>query len=627
MKKVILLGSVFAIGQLAHSQNLSVQSGGELKIESSATISLQGDFVNTGTILNAGKIRFQGTTQNFDANNQAVSGNIEIGAGTTTLTGKLRIPGGQDYGQIEIVGTGVLNTGNKLTLICDTLGYSGRISAISSNAATPLISNPTSSPSAADSMILKTYYDRKAFRFFGNPFKDNLSLLQFCDNDLDIDITGSGGTSNGFSKTTASNSPSVFYYSEANNKWTAYTNATSQTIPVGFGASIYVMNRKGQALLNDGAATPEMASVSLGGGFRSGDITTTLSNSANGWNLIANPYPSNINIDHNSITWNNANAAIYMYDRKNKNFESYTRGSGSSGNLGNIIPMGAAFLVQAGGNSGSSASVVFAESCKTGATNKKNTNSYNPFLAEIDSLKNQFRIGIRNENSTGNFEEDKCLFLFANHLDATDNFDGKYDAWDLKGDVVNLGVIAKNGSKLSISSYPQVPSKYTNIPLSVWAKDTGKFSINYYSVANLDSNTEMFLRDKYLNKVHSIQNTPYFFNVTNNNATMGDNRFELFPVLAKSSTNHLAEEQNIQIIPNPAQSGKATALSIPEFVKGKITVDIYDMSGKLLKSTGIDVSQNENIVNLGNLELPSNMYLVSILTNTHTFTQKMIISE
>jgi hypothetical protein len=93
--------------------------------------------------------------------------------------------------------------------------------------------------------------------------------------------------------------------------------------------------------------------------------------------------------------------------------------------------------------------------------------------------------------------------------------------------VVNIGVFSKDNNKLSISSYPNNLEKYvdTKFPLTVWAKDTGSFSIFYTSIAALDSNMEIWLKDNYLNKIHKIDAQFYPFKITANPETMGDKRF------------------------------------------------------------------------------------------------------
>jgi hypothetical protein len=112
-----------------------------------------------------------------------------------------------------------------------------RIAEITSSATNPLVSS-------SDSIVIATTSGYSSFRFFGNPFYTQLPLTQFTDGPLEIDITGPGGTTSGFSVNTITNNPSALKYSESANSWVGYSNC-NDSIKVGYGASIYVMNRKG----------------------------------------------------------------------------------------------------------------------------------------------------------------------------------------------------------------------------------------------------------------------------------------------------------------------------------------------------------------------------------------------
>jgi len=210
MKTYIFIFSLLFICRTGFAQDLSVQSN--ITISTGTVLSVEGSVTHvSGSINNAGTIKFQGSAaKNFDGNNLRYIGTLEFNGGTTTLTGKVRIPGGINPGTIVISGTGVLNTGNKLTLMTDSMG-TARIAEITSSANRPLVSSN-------DSIVIATTSGYNSFRFFGNPFYTQLPLTQFTDGPLEIDITGPGGTASGFSVSTTNNNPSAFKYSESTNK-------------------------------------------------------------------------------------------------------------------------------------------------------------------------------------------------------------------------------------------------------------------------------------------------------------------------------------------------------------------------------------------------------------------------
>jgi hypothetical protein len=622
MKNNITLFLFGLLYQIVFSQ--SIKTVGNISIEEGATLIVENNFEHvSGKISNTGTIKFQGTAaKNFAGNNQTYSGTLDFNGGTTTITSRVRIPGGSAPGTITITGTGNLKTGNYLTLISDSVG-TARIAAITSSA------NPALT-SVSDSIVIGVTSGYNSFRFFGNPFYTQLPLTQFSNDSLEIDITGPGGTTNGFSINTPTNNPSAFKYNESSNSWSSYTNA-HDSIKVGYGASIYVMNRKGQILLNDGAAYPDSAKISLVGGIRSQDITTNLNNSGAGWNLIANPYPSNINLSASFISgtnWNNVQESIYMYDKKNKSFISYNRTNGAkTGKMTEIIPLGGAFLVQADGIAGSTASITFLESIKVSTA--ASSDAANPYFLNHDSLKNRFLISIQNNRENGASEIDECVFLFANDSLSTENFDSKYDAIDMKSHVVNIGIIAKDRIKLSISSNPSDLTNYTNttFPLTVWAIDTGKYSIFYTNIAPIHNSLEIWLKDNHLNKIQRIDFQPYSFHITSNAQSMGNNRFEIFAKITETTAALIHKKNTISISPNPIKQQSNFIVNIPENLIGTIDIQLIDINGRICQKEHFNVIKgSKHSITIKTSDLAANVYTVVLTSNNTIFNNQIIIT-
>ncbi|HAW20692.1 MAG TPA: hypothetical protein DCX14_10960 [Flavobacteriales bacterium] len=81
------------------------------------------------------------------------------------------------------------------------------------------------------------------------------------------------------------------------------------------------------------------------------DFTPTYSVSAglaqDGWNLIANPYPSAIDWDDPSWIKLNIDSTVYIWNTDVNQYSSYITGGASVNGGSNIIPMGQAFYVKA----------------------------------------------------------------------------------------------------------------------------------------------------------------------------------------------------------------------------------------------------------------------------------------
>lgn len=630
-KKFLVVAIITFSSYCLTAQSLTFQNGATILIENGGVLTTESNLeIPNGAIDNNGTIRFSGSSsKNFDANGQALKGIFEFNAGTTTLTDRFIVPAGEEnFGVIKITGTGVLNTGNKLTLIIDSLSYTGRIDEITSSATTPLISN-------ADSLILYTTSGVNAHRLLGNPFKTTLQIKQYFDDTLEFDITGPGGTSNGFSVNTGSNNPSAFKYDEANNRWAGYAHA-NDSVQVGKGAAIYIQNRKGQPLQTWGAAFPFANRINLFGGFRTGQIKTELSTDGSGWNLISNPYPSNISISTSKSpdnNWKNVGTSVYYYDKKNKSYITYNRANGAkTGKMKDVIPMGSSFIVQADVTKDSNF-IVFEEGMKTDAL--PSSDNSNPHFFEIDTVINRFGITLTNRNR-GKSEEDQVVFLFGNDVNSTDLYDRNYDTRDFPSDVVNLAIISDDNYKLAISSYPLAPKEYENqvFPLSFKTQDTGIFSLQYDIIGTVDEGIEVWLKDKLMNQLFPIYQTPYFFKVKNKNLTSTDNRFELvfkYNLQALSNEDELNSNNtntlSTQVYPNPVASGQPITLRLPKGINSdQLDLILIDASGKMVDVKLTPHSTTNTELTLNTQHLTPGIYYLQILTAQDISSHKLIIN-
>ena len=154
---------------------------------------------------------------------------------------------------------------------------------------------------------------RRRFRFFGHPFQNAIALSQLGNDADEIDVTGVGGTTNGFTTATVTNNPSAFWYQTNNGNptgtsvggstdpgWTPFTAANVSSGANAWnryqGIRVLVRGTRGQGL--DGSAyTPGNATIRLSGTFNTGTQTISLLKGAqSGFNLVANPYPATINL-------------------------------------------------------------------------------------------------------------------------------------------------------------------------------------------------------------------------------------------------------------------------------------------------------------------------------------------
>lgn len=530
------------------------------------------------------------------------------GTSQLDLKARLRI---RPTGIIQIgTGTSFISNGN-LVLEADATGHAsvGRVYG-------------TFTSSAGDSLILFIPGGTRGFRLFGNPFTSALAISQFMNGTTEIDITGSGGSGNGFTST-ISNEPSAYTYNTSSNIWSPFT-ATSQTIPVGFGAHILVRGIKGQGL-DGNSYTPLAASIRLAGQLRTGNVVTSLSDAGFGWNLVANPYPSNIDINQiSSGNWNNVNAAIYGYDKVNQTYSAYSKNIGAAvNNLSNIIEMGSSFLAEV--TTSGAASITFTESIKTDASS---TVGGNPIFTPKAERLNQFRINLSGKVGSDSESYDECLLSFGNSSNSTPEFDAQSDAWDLGGEMLNVSIITPNNDYLAINEYPDIEEQTQAIPLNVWANRNGEYTLEYTEVSAVNENTEIWLRDKYKSVVHLLQESPYKFEINDMEESYGENRFELFTIKRSSGLNETSPKNTMTVFPNPMDiSSEKVLIFIPGEGHDYVTATIYDLSGSVVysgKKTNYQTNQTLEI------SLPKGLsaqtYILSCETKKGNIVQHIIFN-
>lgn len=532
-----------------------------------------------------------------------------LGTSNITLGNAMRLA---PNGLLSIPSGTTLVTGGFLTITSTSAGH-GRVGTVGG----------TFTRSSTDSIQLYIPGGNRVFRLFGNPFNSTLALSQFMDNATEIDITGTGGSGNGFTST-SSNSASAFSYSEMNNLWTAYTS-TSQTIAVGGGAHVLVRGIKGEGLTGSNY-TPSASTIRLAGQFNSGNVTVNLASANKGWNLIGNPYPSNIDINLISGgNWSNVKFAIYGYDKLNQTYSTYVKNSpGSSvNNLSNIIEMGSSFMAEV--NAVGAASIQFTEDIKTASSS---TVGGNPIFTPGNDFKNRFKINLYGDIDDKSIK-DECLLSFGNYAFSTPEFDGKYDAWDLGGALLNVSIIAYNGSKLASNEFPTIEGLISPIKLAVWSRDNGNFKLEFTEIAKIEDGKKIWLNDKFLNVIYSIQDSAYNFEITDDPKSTGSSRFELLIANNNLSTNEELKQAEITVFPNPMDgNNKELTVIFPETINGEVQACLFDLYGKKVIDFNLNKTSNKQGITLKlPQELKPQMYLLQINTSASQYKHKIIINN
>jgi len=282
-----------------------------------------------------------------------------------------------------------------------------------------------------------------------------------------------------------------------------------------------------------------------------------------GWNLVANPFPSNIDWDV-ALGWTKTNMqnAIYIYKGSTGSYGSYVAGLGING-VDNVIPTNQAFLVRAISSAPGPALVVN-ENAKTSSV--KN-------LMRTATQNNVLRVKLGNESNT-----DETAIYFS--TEATDGFDDQNDAAKVMNTLSNL--YSFSGNQLySIQGLSGITDQKV-VPLGISA-GAGNHSFAISGKGSFDSQIQIFLKDYYLNQMTEINGDEQVqFEINSDPASFGNSRFELIFINNAVTSIKAMEQGKMMVYPNPATNGVIKIDLKNMNSNGKIS--ITDLMGRLISS-------------------------------------------
>lgn len=450
---------------------------------------------------------------------------------------------------------------------------------------------------------------RRAYRFFGHPFSSSIKLQQLMD---DIDITGPGGTSNGFTQV-AVNAPSAFWFDVTtadtstvgyNPGWKYFTSANTESWGQYEMARIFIRGAKGQGLTS-GSYTPNAVTIDMEDTVNQGNITITKPKGNNSHFVICpNPYPSQVNL--RKVSRSNVGANFYVWNPYQGNRGGYTAHQFSSDYF---LPAYSAFVAEV--SSGNSATFYFQEGDKSSDAPASLLKG-DPIVFKDSSFTVELEI------SDSNVFWDNLLIEF----DSTANVNR--DSLDMEkfyNPDLDFYTLMTDSTRLSVDVRPYENGKVIPLGITVYDPMRLKISLAKYRIPH---GTSLYLYDKFLNKVALIEEGfEYWFDADPNNpASMGKDRFSIQMVDLKVTTvsNINTEERTkLTIAPNPATNSVHIYLS--DAVENT-PVKICDLTGRVVYQT-LTKEANEHIfVSLN--DVTSGVYIVAYQGKNSIITEKLI---
>jgi hypothetical protein len=574
------------------------------------SLTLNGDLLLTGNLTQAGGTIYGSSALGLTGATQTISGagtinNLTVNSsGTATITGSVSISG-------TLTPTaGILASGGNLTLLKDGSSANGRIAA-GSSAGGYLTGN----------VNVQTYIPggSRKYRLLGHPFSTALNLANIASH---IDITGSitGSNTNNFT-VTSSSSPSAFSFSEAlddgltgtngNAGWQAYTSGNiASSIAAGQGIRILVRGSKGQAgSLTGGSYTPNPVTLTLSGPVKQGNFTQNLSftDVSKGWNLVSNPYPSNI--DWTTVTKTNVGAAVYTYrpSLSAGSYASYNNGSSTNGGS-QYLEMGTSYFVRA---TAASPSLAWHEADKAATAPDYSV------LRTFNNIHNRISLVLTNEQTN---HTDEVVIRFGDDP-ATDLFDSEYDAYNLPGAAQDVYVMDTLKTKYSIyhgSALKTANMEKRAVALGMDNLLPGSYIITAKTLNAFVDGNIAYLKDAEMNVLTEITaDISYPFSIAANQIT--SNRFS---ILFNAKEKLVQSGFMVTISPNPTD-GFINIQYQGLNKKEATSIFITDMNGKLLKTVEVGMVET-GLQSINTSRWAKGTYTVQLLNGSNKEAQTFI---
>jgi hypothetical protein len=579
------------------TRNLTIASGATLTIGSGLNVAVKGDMNIAGNISGNGKVVLSGTSA------QAIAGigNVNSLELNNTSGASISASSRVTVKKVLTITAGTLNTNDSLVLFSDTTG-TARVA-------------PIASGNISGNVKVMQYVPggRRAYRFMAHPFSSAIALVQLS---TGIDITGQGGSTNGFTST-GSNAASAFRYntlvsnsaSSYDPGWRSFTSALATTDTNSFaryqGIRIFIRGARGQGL-SYSTYTPSPTTMTTMGALNQGTQTVTLAKggaSNQEYNMVGNPYASPVDIGtvaHNAkVSGNIVGAAVWIWNPYLATVGQYQAVPvNTTSATPYYIQANAAFQVRAAHNGDS---LVFTESNK----------SANATTTLIKGLPDYVSLFVYDAQY---HPFDMLHIKFG--AEATDNEDNDFDAAKPQGPDFNLYSISADDHKLAIDGRPYAAGK--SIPLGINSNYNQEFIFKTEALS-VPTGGRVFLHDKLLNQYVMLQQgTEYKFNVTKDAATQGDKRFELTMEPGVDATSNGLQ---VTMTPNPASN--EVSISYTSGNAEHVTVKVSDLTGMNVFTKDMGVQQNGKVI-VPITNLAAGIYMVELTSGSQKVVQRLI---
>ncbi len=611
-------------GEAVAIKGLRLTTGSSLTIDAGATFTDAANLYNYGTILGAGTFIMSGSAAQYIRGNGKVN-NIQIananGVSIDSVTDSMTVAGDMQ------LTSGNFATGNSLILsMSDNLILNpdnGRIDSISAGGG-----------SISGNVIIQQYVEggRRAYRFWGTPFNDSIPLSQL---EPYMDITGAGGTTHGFT-TTATNAASAFWYHTKNGNstvtggagdpgWKPFTwaadsmsgttqvSADSNMVHRFEGFRLFFRGSKGEGLTGSTGYTVDPCTVRMWGPVNTGTVdvklqmgtlTTSTGVNVQTYNQKSNPYPAPV--DLGTVVYNAAHSGqlaqstVWVWNPYGATAGMFVAVDETTLNP-YIIPANTSYQVRAAFDN---AVLQFNESNKAPSpsiTLLKQVDDYVSLNVYDTSYHIWDMLKLKFDDQAKDVEEN------TNDAGKPVNPDLNFYSW------------SADRHPLSIDVRPFESGRV--IPLGLTSNYVGRFIIKADDY-HVPAGSKLYLHDRLLETFTLLgAGAEYAFDVTKDEATQGDSRFELGLETEQSRVTPATTGLKAMVMPNPARESVTVTFQAP--ASGETTLRMLSVEGVCVYTQAFGSLQGGSLtIPLSNIS--DGVYLIELTSGNEKVVYRLV---
>lgn len=486
------------------AENINLSTASDILAIGNTTLTLNGTISGLGFLRgsSASNLTIGGSSSNTLNLDQSALGTSNLlnnltltGSGTTTLGSALNINGGATPGTVSVNGTATLASAGFLTLKSDING-TARIGEITGT---------TVSGNVNIERFMLGGSGRRGWRTMSSP----VSGFTFSDVIDDILLTGPGGTSNGFDG--AGTSTSILTYQEntsGTRGWKDISSVSSGLNP-GVGMLTFFRGDRSQttAITNSGVV-PNNVTADFTGIINQGSLSAIALSYTNtgvaaddGWNLLGNPYPCEIN--YNAVNKTGSVSTTYwVWDAGTGNYVNRLATE--------HIAIGQGFFVQA---EAAAQTITFEENDKV----TSNPTAYfktqvTPLTVKMYQDSSKYDIAWLSFDAAGN-----------------SNFVFNEDARKLKNTRINLSFVTPDRQQVQRNIVPALKANGTDtFIISAQSTASGTYTLSFEALHAVPSSKNIYLLDSLNNNWVNVRTNPiYSYTINTSNSNTLGNRFKL----------------------------------------------------------------------------------------------------